>query len=302
MLRSFIDWLDDYLAGEGPSGLARAVVGLLSFAALCGAILGDIAIRAGAIVAIMLLVLGGGLVLLADRRSLQRRIRADQRLIFDYAHALHGRTPGYHITSWDKTIVVAANGDAVDTMKVRARAERTGVQAFYLWFGCGWPQPAKYQRKVHVEVRTLLVDDVPGTRLDRTVVWFPNGRFVVIVQFPSTLEAGNDIYLQLEVAWPGKCRPLIRGECDRYTLTLSHLLTQARYKIVLPKGADTYSDPIGFQEGVTLKSGTDVEGRPTHVIEAHDVPPNHAIGLQLELKKGAYPATRQGRPFQTADQ
>jgi hypothetical protein len=287
VLRSFIAWLDDYLAGEGPTGLARAIVGLLSFAALCGAIVGDMAIRAGAIVVVMLAVLGGGLLLLADRRSLQRRIQADQRLIFNYAYALHGQTPGYRITSWDKTIVVSPNGDAVDTMKVRAKVETDDVRTFVLWFGCKWPQPARYQRKVNVQVRNLLVGDTLGTSLDRTVAWFSNDKIGVLVHFPAPLKVGSEISIRLETAWPGKCAPLMRGECDEFTIKLGTLITRARYKIVLPKGTETYCGPIGFQDGVTLESSRDEEGRLTHVIEARELPPNHRIGLRLELRKGA---------------
>jgi len=293
VLRSFIAWLDDYLAGEGPSGLARAIVGLLSFAALCGAILGDVAIRAGAIVVIMLTALGGGLLLLADRRALQRRIQADQRLIFDYAYALHGQTPGYRITSWDKTIVVAPNGDAVDTMKVRAKVETDDVRTFVLWFGCKWPQPARFQRKVDVQVRNLLVGDMLGTRLDRTVAWFSNEKIGVLVHFPAPLKVGSEISIRLETAWPGKCAPLMRGECDEFTIKLGTQITRARYKIVLPKDTETYCGHIGFQEGVTLETSRDGEGRLTHVIEARELPPDHRIGLRLELRKGASLAIRQ---------
>lgn len=292
MLRSFIAWLDDYLADEGPSGLAKAVVGLLSFAALCSAIVGDVAIRAAGIVVIILTVLAGGLVLLADRRSLQRRIRTDQRLIFRYVDALHGKEAGYRITSWDKTIVIAPNGDAVDSVKVRAKVEKAEVRAFFLWFGCGWDQPAKFQRKVDVRVRNLLVGDLPGTSLDRTVVWYSNSRIAVVVHFPYALKVGSEIAIRLEIAWPGKCLPLMKGECDQFTIRVGTPITHARYKIVLPKGADTYCEPIGVQGDVTLESSRDGEGRLTHVIEANELPPQHTIGLRLELKKGASLAIR----------
>ncbi|MEV4315823.1 hypothetical protein [Actinocrispum sp. NPDC049592] len=49
MLRSFGAWLDEHLVG--PSGVIRALVDLLVFAVLLGALLGSVAIEAGVFVA-----------------------------------------------------------------------------------------------------------------------------------------------------------------------------------------------------------------------------------------------------------
>ncbi|WP_346130172.1 hypothetical protein [Lentzea roselyniae] len=49
MLRYFISWLDDYLQSEGPPAIAKAVLGILSVAALPGAVFGSLLIKSAAL-------------------------------------------------------------------------------------------------------------------------------------------------------------------------------------------------------------------------------------------------------------
>jgi hypothetical protein len=291
MLRSFIAWLDDYLAGEGPSALVKAVVGLLSFAGLLGAVLGDVAIKAGALVVVILSVVSLGLMIVADRKRLRRRIELAERVIVRCADFTHALEPGYRMTAWDKTVVVSPNGDAAETLKVRAAVERPDVQFFWLRTGCGWPQPAKYRRRVDVRVRNLLTSDVPGTSLDRTLSWRADGRLVVVIHLPRPPRVGGEICILMETWWPGKCAPLMRdGRCDEFTIRLDRVVEHARYRIVLPKGYGTYCEPIGFQSGdsgFSVVSATTDEGCSAYQLEARDLPVDRNVGLRLELKQGA---------------
>lgn len=288
MLRSFVAWLDDYLAGEAPSALVKAVVGLLSFAALLGTLLGDLAVRAGSLVAVIFAVVSLGLMLLADRRSLRRRIDLSERLIAQYADFIRAAEQGYHLASFGKTIVVRPNGDSVETMLVRATVDKPDVQFFWLWFGCGRPQSARCRRRVDVRVRNLLDGDKPGTSLDRTLSWLADGRLVVIVHLRRRLEVGDDISVKLEVVWPGKCAPLMRGQCDDFTLNFPKGVDHVRYKIVLPKGCEAYCEPIGFRDGDAgfgVESGQADDGCSTYQIEACDLSVDRKVGLRLELKQ-----------------
>lgn len=288
MLRSFITWLDDYLAGEAPSALVKAVVGLLSFAALLGTLVGDLAVRAGALVVAILTVVSLGLVLLADRRALRRRAELAERQVIHYVKAIHATGPGYRVVSWDKTIVISPSGDARDVVKVRAKVEKPGVQFFWLWFGCYWSQPARYQKKVDVRVRNLLVGEMPGTSLDRTLSWSAEGKLAVIVHLHTPPRVGSEMTVQVEIVWPGKCAPLVRGDCDNFTIKLGARVDYARYRVVLPKGCDTYCETIGFQDGdagFVLESGKTDDGCLTYQIEAHDLAPGQQVGLRLELKQ-----------------
>ncbi|MFI9386057.1 hypothetical protein [Kutzneria sp. NPDC052558] len=295
MLRSFITWLDDYLAGEAPSALVKAVVGLLSFAALLGALLGDLAVRTGFLAAAVLAVVSLGLMLLADRRTLRRRAERAERQVFHYVRTIHAMGAGYRVTSWDKTIVIAPNGDARDIVKVRAVVEKPGVQFFWLWFGCYWPQPARYQKKVAVQVRNLLVGDLPGTSLERTLSWSTEGRLAVIAHMHAPPRVGSVMTIQVEIAWPAKCVPLVRGDCDSFTIRLGARVDYARYRIVLPKGYDTYCDTIGFQDGdpgFVMEKGSADDGCPSYQVEVRDLAPDQQVGLRLELKQRAPIAMR----------
>ncbi len=80
MLRSFAVWLDVHLVG--PSGVIRALVDLLAFAVLLGALLGTVAIQVGVLVAALFGLVGAVLLLIADRRSMRReltQVRAEER-------------------------------------------------------------------------------------------------------------------------------------------------------------------------------------------------------------------------------
>ena len=283
-MRGFLSWFD-YLAYDGSSGRVRVAVGLISSLALSAAILGY---TAGLLVfAVAVVVLG--LLLLADRRSLLRRIDQTDQLVVRYVRFIQAMEPGYRITSWEKTVNIASNGDAMDTLKVRAQVIRPDVQFFWLWFGCGWAQPGRYRRRVAVRVRTLLVGDLPGTSLDRTLYWVSDGRLAVIVHLHRPPSIGSEICIKLDVSWPGKCAPLMQGRCDEFTICMETSVQRAVYTLVLPKGCDTYHETLGFRDGdaeFELVSAVE-RGHLTYRIEAQDLHPGRRVGLRLELKRRA---------------
>ena len=287
-MRGFLSWLD-YLASEGPSGVVKTMVGLISSAALFVAILGDLAVRACALLVVLLGAVALGLMLLADRRSLRRRIEQADRLVIRYVKFIQAMEPGYRITSWEKTVFVASNGDALDVVKVRARVVRPDVQFFWLWFGCGWLQPTRYRNKVDVRVRNLLVGDLPGVSLERTLSWVHDGRFAVAVHLHRPPSVGSEICIKLEVKWPGKCVPLMRGLHDSFTMSFDTSVQHARYKLVLPKGCDTYCETLGFHDGEAgIEVGSEVErGHLTYRVEARDLHPGRRVGLRMELRRRA---------------
>jgi len=94
----------------------------------------------------------------------------------------------------------------------------------------------------------------------------------------------------IEIVWPGKCAPLVRGDCDNFIIKLGTRVDYARYKVVLPKGRDTYCETIGFQEGdvgFALETGKTDDGCLSYQIEAHDLAPDRHVGLRLEIKQRA---------------
>jgi hypothetical protein len=290
MLRSFIAWLDDYLAGEGPPAVARAVVGILSFAALLGTLLGSVAVKAGVLVAVLLTLIGFAVLLLTDRRSLHRKSEANQRLVSHYcgfiSQQLHSAP---QILSWEQVTTIDKNGGAKESIVIRAKTVYDNIQFFRLSFGACWNQPQRLRRKVRVDVRSLSVTGIPGTRLQISTSWRANGKLDLIVHFHTPPRSGSEIRLVLDWDWPSKCIPLIRGEPDEFVFLLTQqALIFGRKKVILPEGCDAYYEPVGFTEdqaGFLIDRTVDDQGRVQFLFECHQLDAHHRAGIRLELKK-----------------
>jgi hypothetical protein len=176
MLRSFVAWLDDYLADEGPSAVMRAVIGLLSFAALLGALLGSVAVKAGVIVTVLLTLLGAALLLLADRRAMRSQLQLHRRLVLRYGKYVDEPQSAYQVLSWKQTAhVTNTRGDTKEHVTVRVKVLRPEMRLIRLVFGCGWSQPARHRRHIKVNVRNLLAGNVLGTKPEVTYFWVSDG-------------------------------------------------------------------------------------------------------------------------------
>ena len=74
MLRETILFLEEFLHGHGPPAVAKAVVGLMSFAVLLGAVLGSTAIKAGALVTVIFVITAAGIGLVTRLRAARREL------------------------------------------------------------------------------------------------------------------------------------------------------------------------------------------------------------------------------------
>jgi hypothetical protein len=288
MLRSFVAWLDKYLAGEGPSAVLRAVLGLLSFAALLGTLLGSVAVKTGATVAVLLALLSAALLLIADRRSTRGRLKAYQVLLSHYGRIFDEMHPTYDIVSWEQTAyVVSDRGDTKEYAILRVRVLRPDMHYVRLIFGCGWPQPKRYRQRVDVSVRNLLEGGVPGTTPRHTVSWLADGKFDMMIHFHKPPRAGSEIRFVVAVDWPGKCEPLMNEKTDDFSFTFLQRVEFVRYRIVLPAGQEAWYEPIGFETGdpsFRIDAGSGEDGRCQYVFYGVDVPVRANVGVRLELK------------------
>jgi transposase len=115
MFHEFIKWLDEYLGDHEPSAVLKAAVSLVAFASLMGAFFGSQTIRAGAFVAVILSLMSGVLLLIADRHGIrQERDTYLQRLNW-YYDALGKLSPEPLVTvdNWEQTVEIPAVGDGV---------------------------------------------------------------------------------------------------------------------------------------------------------------------------------------------
>ncbi|MFS8104328.1 hypothetical protein LFM09_45200 [Lentzea alba] len=286
MLRDTILFLEEFLHSRGAPAVAQAVVGIMSFAVLLGAILGSTAIKSGALVAAVLLVTIAGIALVTSRRGDRRELATQQELLSRYCNQLDKTRPGYQILEWKETTVIGDRGDARTSLTVKLRPLGTDLLFVRMKFGCGWPQPTKYRRQVRMTVRNLLVDGSPGTTLHKTLSWPKDGTLAAVIHFHEPPRVDSEISFVVELDWPRKCLPLAEGAPDEFTLMFAQPVTHAVHRIVLPEGTDVYLEPIGqLDKGYDLQKGQDDTNRRTITMELFDPPVRHRAGIRLELKK-----------------
>ncbi|XVS66361.1 hypothetical protein ACQPYE_09975 [Actinosynnema sp. CA-299493] len=289
MLKRFVQWLDDLLVDEGSAAVVKAVVGIMSFAVLLGAVFGNAAVKAGALVAAILAVLSFGLLLLSDRRDLVRQLETHKELVSKYSKRVaEDRHPSYDVITWEEYAAIEPNGDARKLLTIRAKV-LNDLRVLRLVQGCGWAQPARYRRKVHVVVRKLLIGDLPGASLSTTVAWLKDGQLVLMVHFPEPPKVDSEITIAVEFNWPAMCSPLMRDRRpDTFTLQFATPVVYARYKVALPRGSDAYVEPVGFEEhqnGYSCGPVNDEDGRPVFLFEGVDLPEHEKLGMRLQLKR-----------------
>jgi hypothetical protein len=290
MLKSFIGWLDDYLTGNGPPAIVKGSLGILSFAGLMGALIGSSAIRSGIVLAAALTLSSLVLLLLTDRRSLKLRNELHRRLVSHYCDFIVERLdPSPQVISWRQVTTISPRGDTQEEVVIRAKTLTDHLQFFRLRIGPGWDQPQKYRRRIAVNVRSLSVVDVPGTRLDITSSWLPNGKLDILAHFHTPPRSGSEIRLTMDWTWPGKCIPLmVHKEPDSFVFDFTQPVVHAIQKIILPAGYDAYHEPIGFREkepGFSVEKSIGDQRQVQFVFEAHQLDANHKVGVRLELTR-----------------
>ncbi|MEU0886001.1 hypothetical protein ABZ345_46120 [Lentzea sp. NPDC005914] len=291
MLRELSSWLDEYLSSEGPPAIAKAVLGIVSVAALPGAVFGSLLVKVVALVVAVCAITALGLVLLADRSSLRRELEEQQRLVDRYCrHIRQEKDLFYQMTSWHEVCVVTDDrGTTDDVIRIRMRVLRPDMLFFRFRFSCNWAQPARYRGRVQTQIRSIKVDGAPGIRLRTTRSWVADGKMYLTAHFDAPPRAGSEISLAMRVRWPQRCAPLMgSGQPDTFVLRFSQPIPHARYEVILPTRREAFCEPLGFDhgdEGFSLTPESDADGRTHHVFEAFDLEAGHEAGMKLELKR-----------------
>lgn len=290
MLRSFVKWLDDYLAGEDSSAIVKSVIGIMSFTALLGAILGNVAIKMGALVVVILLVLAAMLVLLADSRRIRSEADMYKRLITRYCDSIwQNSKPVAVVKHWRQVVSVASNGDVEEAITLKVTVLSEELQFLRLWSSSEWDQPPRLRRRVKVKVRSLSFSGGRGPRWAVTSSWTHQGRLHQFAHLHSPVPKGTELQIEMIRNWPGKCAPLMRRNPDEFTFKFSPAMTiaEAVFIVVLPEGEDAYYEPVGFQEPCKEYSIARNENGGERVeitLNIKDLPPDRRIGMRLELK------------------
>lgn len=299
MLKSFIGWLDDHLADTGLIGLLGGLLGILAFGATLSAVLGPIGIKSAAVVAAALGTVGLLSMLLAERANSTKRLNLAQHLLARYCDQLMTESHTYYqVRAWRQVLIIESTGDTKSLICLRAVSEKEGLSFFRFRVGANGDQPAKYLKKVQVQVASLKIGGIGGARCDQTVLWLEDQRLEVLVHFTTPVALGNEFTIVFEVDWPGKCRSLVVGrEPVDFTVRVDHGLEHLEYVIVLPPGEDACYDPVGF--GVTdqrfrLSSQSTNGGCLEVTLSGSRIPPMPKVGVRMDLKKRKARSRRSG--------
>lgn len=290
MLKSFLGWLRDYVVHTGIVGVAEGMFGLLAFGGMLSTLFGSTAIKAGALVAVILGLLGLYILLIGNRVEWHRRTALYQRLLGHYCKLLQDRYEhSWRIIRWDQFSDIRSNGDATETITVTAIVECEYLDFFRILTGSGRDHSDRERRKVQMRLRTLEVDGVGGTRWDATTNWISRSRLEVLAHFGVPARQGDEITMVIDQHWPKKWTRLVRdNEPDEFAVEFRRPIAELSYSIALPAGRETFVDPIGLVRGrhdYSLETKPNKYGRVEVTLSARDVPQDTRVGMRLDLKQ-----------------
>jgi hypothetical protein len=225
--------------------------------------------------------------LASSRNQWRKRAERDQRLLAHYCEILQDRFSYWRVKDWDETIVVDPQGNAKQFVTVKVLVESEDLDFFRVRMGCRWTQPVKYRKKVKVKVRSLEVNGLGGTRSDITTSWLHDGRLEILTHFGTPIEKNEQLNLVMEIEWPKKCAPLMRGEPDEFTMRFTQHIEKATWRVVLPAGTQVYVDLIGLradEDSYEVKQRVTGEGESEVRLTAYAIEPYRNFGMRLDQK------------------
>jgi hypothetical protein len=289
MRRSFIEWLTRYVANAGVLGLVEGALGIMALGGSLSALLGDAAIKAAAIVAVILSTLGLIAVLVAGQTRWRRESELSRRLIAQYCNILmETRASYFKVVDWKQVMTVKSNGDLLSSITLSSVAVCEDLRFFRFRTGPAWGQPTKHRKGVTVQVRSVISGEIGGTRRDVTTTWLNDGRMEVLVHFSAPVPRGGEFHVVMEFFWPQRARPLIVDRVpDDYTVMLTYPVPRLHYSITLPPGVRAFYDPIGFdlsEQAFTLGSTTDGQDQMEIQLVSQNMPFRDRIGMRLDVR------------------
>lgn len=291
MFGSLVSWLDDYLDGEDSSVIVKAVIGIMSFAALVGVVLGNVAIKTGLLVAVILVFLSLMLLLLRDRKRLKYEINVRDELLTRYCDRLYDEGQSIvRVKDWHQVATIGDSGDVQELITIQAEVLQDNLYFLRFRTDPKWAQPRRYRSGVRFSFRGVNSVGDRGPSWWVTPLWLPDGRFEMLAHSHSPIPRGTEIRIEVEREWPGKCVPLVKGRgSDSFGFYFSNALRieHAEYVVVLPKGVEVYYEPAGFQlphPDFALRGGRNREGRYEVTLTVDNLPVDTHIDMLLQRK------------------
>jgi hypothetical protein len=282
-------WLRDYVVYTGLFGPVEGAAGLLLVAGSTAALVGGGSVGTAGSVLSAVGVAALLVLLVVNRLEWRRRDESERQLLLRYCNTLekrHGQK--WAVNDWLQEVDIQANGD------VRQRISFTIVVMCDLLDFCSftdrtnWDWPDRYKRRVKVKVRSVEVGGEGGTRFGFTTAWIDNtSKLKVMVHLDEPASRGSEVSFRVDLFWPAKCAPLMRGyEADELLVSFGATIPHARYVITLPAGYHVRVDKLGLVPGrddYELTKAINRAGQPETTLTVRDIEAYRKVGIKLDL-------------------
>ncbi|GAB2997246.1 hypothetical protein [Saccharothrix stipae] len=192
----------------------------------------------------------------------------------------------WSVRAWSQEVHVSENGDVNQRIGFTVVAECDRLDFVSLYDRVNWDWPEKYRDRVRVEVRTPERHGVGGTRLDVTHRWIRKGQIKAFVHFDRPIFRGEEFTLVVDVFWPEKCLPFVRGDGpDSFLVSFSEITHVVEFRIVLPKQWAVNFEHLGLTPGrddYVLTASVNREGRMVASLTVRDLPGYRKVGVKLD--------------------
>ncbi|MEJ2854800.1 MULTISPECIES: hypothetical protein [unclassified Saccharothrix] len=237
------------------------------------------------------LVVAGGVGFVAVLRSSRTEWDSStarlSRLVLHYCDILekrHGRK--WAVKDWRQDVDIEANGDVRQRIAftIVVRCDELAFCSFT--DRVNWDWPARLKRRVRVHVRSVEVGGEGGTRFGVTSSWLDDKRLKTVVHLDDPVQRDAEVSFVVDMFWPAKCRPLMRGQApDEMLVRFGEPIPLAQYVITFPVGCRVRVDKVGLSPGddYALSHVLDRSGKPEITLSAEGVGAYQLIGLKLDV-------------------
>lgn len=209
------------------------------------------------------------------------------RLVLHYCDSLekrHGRK--WAVRDWRQDVAVQANGDVRQRIAFTIVARCDELDFCSFTDRVNWDWPTRLKRRVRVHVRSVEVGGEGGTRFGVTSSWLDDKRLKTVVHLDDPVPRDATVSFVVDMFWPAKCLPLMRGRAtDEMLVQFGERTPSAQYVISFPVGYHVRVDKVGLLrcDRHFLSLVHDRFGRPEVNLSAENVQAYSRIGVKLDV-------------------
>ncbi|RJQ72801.1 hypothetical protein D5S17_25610 [Pseudonocardiaceae bacterium YIM PH 21723] len=297
----FFEWLHEYVLARGIGGIVETVLALLAFGGTLSVLFGSSTIKAAAVVAAIIGILG----LLITSTYGRAELRAENALLSELLRrncevAFRHMDNSLRINKIHAVNLVKDNGDGHSTITVVATALTDQINVFKIGSGSGWHQPESARRKVKIQVSSIDIDGIGGVRHTCTKHWRPDGKLEILTHLDRPMVPGSTISIVVQLFWPGKNTPLIKKRLpDTFSMKLQVPVEHLICEVILPPGFDAFYEPRVPSRRDFRYSHVRQARDTGHIafrVDAWEVEPDQRVGILLDLKEPRSSASQVAPP------